>query len=103
MTSTSTSSGTVTDLITAGEGLFTAVSGGEVSAKAAANINDAGAVVSLIVSLAARNITAVDVAGIVSGLTTTVTGITEVVTAVKTKTTATTATTAVAADTAKAS
>lgn len=81
--------GTVSDLITAGEALYTAASGDNVSAKAAANINDAGAVVSLIVSLAARNITAVDVAGIVGGLATTVNGVTEIVHAAKkpTKTT----------------
>lgn len=86
-----TTGGTVSDLITAGESLYTAVSGGNVSAKAAANINDAGAVASLVVSLAARNITSVDVAGIVGGLTTTLNGVTEIVTAAKKTTTATTA------------
>ena len=83
--------GTVSDLITAGEALYTAASGGNVSAKAAANINDTGAVASLIVSIAARNITSVDVAGIVGGLTTTLNGVTEIVTAAKKSTTATTA------------
>lgn len=91
-----TSTGTVTDLIAAGEALYTEVSGGTVSTKAASNINDAGAVVSLVVNLAARNITSVDVAGIVGGLVSVVNGVTTIVTAAKTKTTTSTATTTTA-------
>lgn len=94
---TQNTGGTVSGLITAGEALYTAVSGGNVSTKAADNINDAGSVASLVVSLAARNITAVDVAGIVSGLTGIVEGVTEVVTAVKSKTSATAAVSATTA------
>lgn len=84
----SSNTGTVSDLISAGESVFTAISGSEVSEKVASNVNDAGAVVSLVVSLVARNVTSVDVSGIVSGLTTTLEGVAEVITAAKTKTAA---------------
>ena len=93
---TTNTTGTVTDLISAGEALYTELSGGTVSTTAANNINDAGAVVSLVVGLAARNITAVDVSGIVGGLVGVVNGITTIVTAAKIKTTATAATTTAA-------
>lgn len=84
----------VSDFIAAGESLYTEVSGGAVSATAAANINDAGTVVDLVVSLVSRN-TSINLDGILTGLTSVVTGVTTIIQDVKAK--ATTTTTAAAA------
>lgn len=80
---TTDTTGDVTSLIASGEALYTAVAGETISARAASNINDAGAVVSLVVNLADRNITRVNVGGIVGGLTGVLDGVTSIVQATK--------------------
>ena len=93
MTDTSNQSSTQ-DLIQAGEDLFMTFSGGQVSAKAAANINEAASFVSVGVSLLSRNVTRFDIDAIVSGLTETVNGVNTIAKGLKKK--ETTATAAVA-------
>lgn len=81
------------DLITAGENLYTEIAGSDISTTVAANINDAGTVLSLVVSLASRNITSVDVDGIVTGATEVITGVTTVIKSAKKQTATAAATT----------
>lgn len=71
-------------LITAGEAVFTTVSGKALSAKITANIADAGSLVALALTLVERN-TEFNVSGVVDGVTQILSGVNATIQAAKTK------------------
>ncbi|MBS1065941.1 hypothetical protein [Gluconobacter kondonii] len=73
----------ISDLVTSGENLFSAISGDQVSDKVKSNISDGTAIVALGLSILQRN-TTFNVDGVVTGATQTLNGLTATITAVKT-------------------
>ncbi|MFT8367560.1 MAG: hypothetical protein ABF646_02285 [Acetobacter papayae] len=71
-------------LITAGEAVFTTVSGKALSSNIAANIADAGSLVALGLTLVERN-TEFNVSGVVDGVTQILSGVNATIQAAKTK------------------
>jgi len=92
---TATAITTASELIAAGEALYTEVSGGTVSTKAASNINNVGSIASVALSLLENN-TTFDIATLISGIGGVIVGTTEIVQVFKKTTTATTTTTTAA-------
>lgn len=73
----------ISDLVTSGENLFSAISGDQVSDKVKSNISDGTTIVALGLSILQRS-TTFNVDGVVAGATQTLNGLTATITAAKT-------------------